>query len=373
MRRLTNLPAFRIGANMSGDTSGIEAGLAAMERGAWEEARACFKTALAEQESPEAYEGLCWVHWSLNEVDELFQAIDRAFRLYRQAGDRLGAARIAMWAGTDNADFRGDLAAANGWHQRAARLLEGLPPAPEHAWLLLLEGDMAMLVEDDAPRARARARAATELAQELGVVDVEVIGRAMEGFALVTEGDVAAGMRLLDEAAVAALGGEMTHPGYVGWALCYLLYACEQVRDHERAVEWCHKMREFAERSGMATLRGICRVHLAGVLIWRGDWQAAESELADAALQLEPHHPLLAADGTVRLAELRHRQGRIEESTELFRSVEWHPLALLGLAELAIESGRPKDAKELVERYLRQVPESARTQRGGAFELLVRA
>jgi DNA-binding CsgD family transcriptional regulator len=230
-----------------------------------------------------------------------------------------------------------------------------------------------MMVEADTPRVKERARVAVELAHEIGVVDVEVMGRAMEGFALVTEGDVAAGMRLLDEAAVAALGGEMTHPGYAGWVVCYLLYACEQVRDHERALHWCNKMREFAERSQMAGLRGICRVHLAAVLIWRGDWQSAETELADAALYLHPHHPLLAADGTVRLAELRHRQGRLQEAEELFRSVEWHPLALLGLAELALEAGRPQDAREFAERYLRQVSETARTQRAAAYELLVRA
>jgi ATP/maltotriose-dependent transcriptional regulator MalT len=351
----------------------LEQGNEAMERGAWEEARACFRAALAQQETPEAYEGLSWSHWSLNEVEELFQTRETAFRLYRQAGDLPGAARMAMWIGTDHIDFRSDLAATNGWHQRAARLLEGLSPAPEHAWLPILEGDIAMLVENDAPRAKERARVAGKLARDLGVFDVEVMSLAMEGFALVTEGEVAAGMRLLDEAAVAALGGEMSQPGYAGWVLCYLLYACEQVRDHERAVDWCSKMREFAERSQMAGLRGICRVHFAAVLIWRGDWQAAESELADAALHLEPHHPLLAADGTVRLAELRHRQGRISESEDLFRSVEWHPLALIGLAELALEAGRPRDAQELVDRYLRQVPETARTQRAGAYELLVRA
>jgi ATP/maltotriose-dependent transcriptional regulator MalT len=153
--------------------------------------------------------------------------------------------------------------------------------------------------------------------------------------------------------------------------LCYLIYACERVRDYDRAVEWCERLREYSERSGMSVIRGICRVHLAGVYIWRGNWQRAEEELSGAWGLLE-NRPLPIADGKVRLADLRYRQGRLQESAELFREVEWHPLALLGLAELSLEEGRPRDAHDLIQRLLRQVPESSRTQRAAAQELLVR-
>jgi ATP/maltotriose-dependent transcriptional regulator MalT len=131
-------------------------------------------------------------------------------------------------------------------------------------------------------------------------------------------------------------------------------------------------MREYADISQMALLRGVCQVRLAGVLIWRGDWREAERKLLDAARRLLPQRGRRAADGTVRLAELRRRQGRLTEAEDLFRAVEWHPLALLGLAELSLESGRPKDAEELIERLLRQVPKGSLTQRAAAFELLAR-
>jgi ATP/maltotriose-dependent transcriptional regulator MalT len=234
-----------------------------------------------------------------------------------------------------------------------------------------MEGDAAILIGDNAPAARELGRQAVEAARAVGNADVEVIGIGLQGIALVTEGSVDEGMRLLDEAAAAALSGEMSDPGYISWAICYLIYACERVRDYDRAVQWCEQLREYGERSGMAVIRGICRVHLAGVYIWRGNWQAAEDELADAWRLLE-HRPLPIADGKVRLADLRHRQGRVEESAELFREVEWHPLAQLGLAELALDEGRLRDAKELLDRLLRQVPESSRTQRAEAQELLVR-
>jgi ATP/maltotriose-dependent transcriptional regulator MalT len=81
---------------------------------------------------------------------------------------------------------------------------------------------------------------------------------------------------------------------------------------------------------------------------------------------------LLTAEGVVRLGELRRRQGRVEEAEALFRQVDWHPMAVTGLAQLALEQGRPRDARELVERALRNVPEASRTQRAEAYELKAR-
>jgi ATP/maltotriose-dependent transcriptional regulator MalT len=159
----------------------------------------------------------------------------------------------------------------------------------------------------------------------------------------------------------------------VVWALCCLISACEQVRDFNRAVQWCQELRAFAERLQSTFAGGICRAHYAGVLIWRGKWDEAERELSDAAAQLQESRPPLVVESLVRLAELRRRQGRFEEAAELFRQVEWHPLALHGLAELALDTGRPRDAYELIQQSLRQIPQGSRTQRATALELLVRA
>jgi tetratricopeptide (TPR) repeat protein len=322
---------------MNDEPSLAERGFAAMQRGAWEEARSCFQEVIEEKPSGEAYEGLSWAAWSLNEPELLFRAREEAFRHYQQREDAVGAARMAMWLGADYMDWRGELSIANGWRQRADRLLDGLPLAPEHGWLLLLQGDAAIVSEEDAPKARELARRAIEIGRNLHVLDIEAIGLAIEGVALVTEGEVSTGMRLLEEASVSALSGEMTDPGYVAWALCYLIYACERIRDYDRAIQWSERMREYAELGQMALLRGICRVRLAGVLIWRGEWSEAEAQLAEAGNRFIPHGGIRAAEVKVRLAELRHRQGHLAESEALFRQAEWHPLALLGLAELSIE------------------------------------
>jgi ATP/maltotriose-dependent transcriptional regulator MalT len=228
------------------------------------------------------------------------------------------------------------------------------------------------MAEEDAPRAKELACGAVRIGHDLNAPDIEAIGLALEGVALVTEGEVSSGMQLLDEAAAAALSGEIADPAYVAWALCYLIYACERVRDYDRAAEWCERMRAYADIAQAALPRGICRVRLAGVLIWLGDWHEAERLLSYAAHGFIPRDGRRAADVTVRLAELRRRQGRLTEAEALFREAAWHPLALVGLAELALEAGNPEDARDLTERLLRQVPAGSLTQRAAAFELRVR-
>jgi len=81
----------------------------------------------------------------------------------------------------------------------------------------------------------------------------------------------------------------------------------------------------------------------------------------------------MTADGVVRLAELRRRQGRLVEASSLFEQAGHHPLAALGRAELAFDRGDARAAAESAERYLRRVPRHNRTDRVVALDLLVRA
>ena len=215
----------------------LSAGRAALARGAWEEARVSFAEALAVEESGEALEGLSWAAWWVDDVEACFDLRERAYRRYREAGDLRGAARLALWLGDDYLEFRGEHAVASGWTQRAARLLEELDPVPEHGWLAVFEAHAA-LGGGDTARAHRLAGEARELGRRLGAVDLEMFAVATEGAALVADGEVAAGMRRLDEAAAAALGGEYEDLRAAGWTCCYLIGACEQVRDFEprRAV-----------------------------------------------------------------------------------------------------------------------------------------
>ena len=62
----------------------------------------------------------------------------------------------------------------------------------------------------DAVDARVARSAQSRSRAELGCDDIQVVGRSLEGFALVYVGAVADGMRRLDESASAATAGEST-------------------------------------------------------------------------------------------------------------------------------------------------------------------
>jgi LuxR family maltose regulon positive regulatory protein len=180
-------------------------------------------------------------------------------------------------------------------------------------------------------------------------------------------------MRRLDEATAAALAGEAKNLFCVGWACCFLISACERVRDYERAAEWCGRVGEFCERHSIGNLLGVCRTHYAGVLIWQGRWRQAESELRSAAEAFAASRPPMVGDALVRLAELRRRQGRLDEAEELFARCEGHSLSVLGRATLALDRGRPEEAAELADRFLRHFPDRGRMERCAGLELAVRA
>jgi DNA-binding CsgD family transcriptional regulator/uncharacterized protein HemY len=349
------------------------AGHEALARGAWEDARAAFEAALAHREAPEALEGLGTAAWWLDDAPTTFDARERAYRLYAERGDRQGAARLAIAIAEDCLDFRGEPAVANGWRERARRLLETLCEVPERGWLALWEGHFALLAGNDPAAARLRAAEAATIARSLKLVDLEMLSRALDGLALVSEGHVADGMSRLDEATAAALAGEMRDLVAIGVSCCYLVSACERVRDFDRAAQWCQHVKEFCRRWRIRSLFAVCRTHYAAVLMWKGDWTAAEVELVAASQELAAVRPAMGSEAAVRLAELRRRQGRFGEAEALLKEVEGHPLALLVWAALAFDKGDRTAAADLAERFLRGVALQDRTDRLAGLEIRARA
>jgi ATP/maltotriose-dependent transcriptional regulator MalT len=369
-----------IGDTEQTSTDPVSAGREALARGAWEEARACFEVALEQGATPEILESLGVAAWWLNDATVTFHARERAYRLYRERGDRQGAARVATCLAIDHYTFRGEHAVGNGWVQRAHRLLRGLDQGPEHATLAIWEGHVALMLHNDTATARRLSAQAVTVARSLAVIDLEMLALALEGLALVSQGRIAEGMRLLDEATTAAVAGEMTDVDAIVTACCYLIYACERVRDYDRAAQWCDRVMRISERWLYRLMFSLCRTHYAGVLMWRGAWREAEAELAAATSELVATHPAMAAEGIVRLAELRRRQGRLDEAAALLRQAESHPLrmlggklALLGQGALALDQGDARRAADLAERFLRGAGAEDRLDRVAGLELLVRA
>ena len=343
-----------------------------LEHARWREAATAFREALAAEETAAAHEGLSWAAWWLDDGDTVFTARERAFALYRDAGDARGAARMAIWLAIDELDFRSSWAVASGWFQRAERLLEGVDPSAEHGWLAFHQGFIAH-GSGDTQRAAELARTASELGRRLGVPDLEMLGLALEGATLVACAQVQDGMRRLDEATVSALEGGAANPISGAWTFCFLVSACTAVLDYGRAAQWCDRIAEFAERFGSRMMLAYCRAEYGAVHLWRGRWDVAEATLEAAIDDFLRSRPGMVGGPLAGLAELRRRQGRSGEAADLCARAEGSSSSQLCLARMAFDRGAAQEAAELVERLLRNVPEHRRLSRAPALELLVRA
>jgi ATP/maltotriose-dependent transcriptional regulator MalT len=349
----------------------LAAGRAALAKGDWESARDLFESALAAAESAEAWEGLGWSGWWLADEELTIRAREHAYRLYRDGANDVGAGRVALWLAADFREYRGEDAVERGWLERAHRLLDPLPEAPEHGWLMLMDADAALNVARDLGAVAALAAGASQLGRRFGVPDLEAVGLGMEGLALVCRGEVDDGMRLLDESSAIATAENMRLPLSSGWALCCVLSACEGIGDFRRATQWCEAIRRFAERWGARQMLGVCRTSYGRILATSGDWPAAEAELLAAVDDMEQARPGMAAPGLARLGELRARQGRYDEAQLLFERAGGR--GLLGVGQLSLERGDPRAAADVAERILRRVAGTALLDRLPALELLARA
>ena len=350
-------------------TEAVAVGWEALSRGAWEEA---LELLSGLDEDPEALEGLGTAHWWLDHADETLDARERAYRLYRERGDDLGAARVAGALAWDSVLFGGRTAVARGWLERGARLLSEAEPGPEHAWLAVRQAEVA-LASGELQDARQGALRAISIAGEIGREDIEVVGRSLEGLTLVHEGMVDEGMRRLDESAVAATAGDLKDLMWIGKVCCNLIAACERVGDVERATQWCAEVKEFARRWELRTLFSICRTQYASILLRTGAWPEAEAELEEALGVLGNGRRSALAEGTARLGELRRRQGRADEARSLFARAERTWTARLGSVELALDEGDSATALALAERLERATEGSRELDRIEVLALLVPA
>ena len=331
----------------------------------WARARDLLRDALTTEAPDAALEMLAVSSWWLDDGPTATQARERQFRSLRRAGDDAGAARVAIALAWDATIFASDTAVARGWAARARRLLGELPPGEEHAWLALREATL-----DRAPSASfAEARA---LAQAVGAFDAEMTAVVLEGDARVGEGHVDEGLACMDEALAAACGDELEHPVAITFACCQLFAACGRVRDYEHAFQWCQRVADLCERRNIWSVLSATRCSYSAILIARGRYAEAERLLVAAESRYGekglPRHRALAV---AWLADLRFRQGRLDEAKRLLEGASMEPVRHVTAAAIALAQGRADAAAEHAAAYLRQCDPQQVVLRASALELLV--
>jgi ATP/maltotriose-dependent transcriptional regulator MalT len=353
----------------------LEQGWSGLRRREWRQARDAFQRVLdAEPVSPIAWEGLAIASLCLDDAVRSRSANERAYREYLDRHDFRGAARVAIQLAVYHDAYRGESAIASGWFERARSLLDTVPAAAEHAWLAFWKAHVDIHVHGEVAKGEPSLEDAIRLNEVCNIGgDLALMTRGLRGLMAISEGAVDEGLRRLDEATTEVLAGDLPAPQIVGWTYCYVLDACENVRDFDRASQWIAHALESMRALGVVHQSGACRSHYVAILTWRGDYAATEHEIETMRRELGDVIPTYAAQCDIRLGEIRRRQGRLDEAAALLDPLAAQPLAMLSLAALALDRDEPQIAVDLVERYLRRVSDGDRVRRLHGLELLVRA
>jgi DNA-binding NarL/FixJ family response regulator len=337
---------------------GVAAGLAALAAGRWAHARAAFEAALARVETPQAadpevLDGLGEALWWLGEPQAALGYRQRAFVGFRQAGQPERAVSTALAVCVSYWINFGNNAAGSGWLARAESVLPDCEPGPARGQVWLIQAFAAADFDD----ACALIHDALKLARDTGDVDLELSALSDLGGRLVADGQIEDGLAFIDQALAAALAGECHRLETVVWASCTMMGACETAGDLQRATDWLRVIEDFTERYGCPFMYVTCRTHYAGLLLARGQWEQAERELATAVRMCAGAGPIPRAMAIALLADLRLRQGRLEEA-ETFLAESDHDLIA---ARLRLARGEPEIAAAILERHLRAAGTAAET------------
>ena len=280
------------------------------------------------------------------------RSYEEAFVAYRQAGELAAAARAARTVGWFRGWVFGEWAVHRGWIARARRLLEEADDERCRGWVVLDDA----LTGNDLEIQRSQYLEAIDLARRTRDPDLECDATASLGMMLVFSGRVDEGMAFLDEALAAICGGDVSELPVVEGCLCGLITACERTRDVSRAEEWLRAAERVMRRGNLLAVAGHCRAHYAGILVAAGRWDDAEDEL-NRALDLLPEGIAVWQSARCRLADLRVRQGRLDEAEQLLAGLDHHEDAVIPLAARHLARSRPDLAIELLDRVLGASPQ----------------
>jgi DNA-binding CsgD family transcriptional regulator len=324
-------------------------GKEAFDRGEAESSRLAFEEALAKGESAALLEGLARALYLEVRYAESIAAHERAFAAYQEEGDPLGAARAARILAWLYINVFGDFAVAGGWLARADGLLDDVDEeGVERGWIELTHATREPYTESRV----GRLATALDIGRRAGDPDLRFAALARLGETLVMTGRIEEGMVCFDESLAAACAGEVRDLYVVESVFCGMFLTCERVHDVVRAEQWLRAAGDLIRRRNILAVGPLCRAHYGGLLTAAGRWEEAEAELADAAQVFEGGYAAARAIVLVRLADLRVRQGRLEEAAALLEGIDQIPDAARPLAALHLARGETALARDVLERRL---------------------
>jgi class 3 adenylate cyclase len=334
-------------------TAALDRAREALDRHAWEDAYETLSAASEQRRlSGEELELLAESAWWTARPQECIDASERAYAAYSREGEPNRAAYAALRL-ADLLSEQLSTAQATGWVQRAARLLEDRPESVEHGYLELARVKRSGSVEE----MMRHATAVLDIGTRFGDRDLQAFGLMCQGMALVAQTDVEQGMSLIDEAAAAAVGGELT-PFATGIVYCFTIVACMELADYRRAAEWTEATTRWCERQSIGGFPGHCRVRRAEIMRLRGAFADAEAEARHAIEELASFGEVaISGVGFHEIGEIRLRLSDLDGAEEAFEMAHQRGnTAQPGLALLQLARGHRVAARSSIRAALAEQP-----------------
>jgi class 3 adenylate cyclase len=342
------------------DSDALVQGRDAYQSRDWQSAYQLLKDSDGSQPlAPGDLEQLSWAAYWTGRYGEAVDLFERAERGYTASGDSRATARMALHQARLHFEQR-NASVASGLWARAAELLADEPECAEQGLLAWSAAAMA-LSTGSLEAAREQAERAIEIGRRTGDRDVEAMGRLWLGHVNLVEGRHAEGIALHDEATASATSGALG-PFSSGAIYCSVIVACRNRADWGRAAEWTERADRWCERESVAFFPGLCRVHRAEVLRFRGVLQDAERDALAGRDLLLAASPRSVHFAYQELAEIRLRLGDIEGAEEACRQcLERGRDPQPALARLRLAQGDATGALAAIERALADPTEAQAT------------
>ena len=242
---------------------------------------------------------------------DAFDVLPRAVALRRAAGDRRALGQTLAF-GVMVLESSGRPEKANAYAAEAIEILEALPPGRELSYALTERARLHLLRGDHPWRGIEVADRAIAIADAVEDDSSAASALMLKGVLLHNERDPR-GVPLIEEAHDrAARGG---HRFEETDALLTLAGKAGDVRDLSRALDLVERARNTAARYELWPLEIFARVMHAELLLWTGDWAAAEDE-ASQVLGAQPETEPIAWR---ILATIEARRGRSESGASIER------------------------------------------------------
>jgi DNA-binding NarL/FixJ family response regulator len=288
----------------------------------------------------------------LGHDDEYVEALERAHNAYVSSGDTARAARLTWWIG-HNALFRGQVARAGGWFSRGQRLVEEIGTDCVERGYMLIPLWLNQMGRGDHKAGYATAVEVETIATRFGDADLLWLARDDQGRALVNLGEVAKGLRLVDEALIVAASGELS-PIVTGIVYCNTIAYCRDAFELRHVQEWTQALTVWCERQPeMIAHNGLCFVHRAEMTQLRGNWAEAMDQAREAAERFTQGALNQIAHGQAlyRQGEIYRLRGEFSKAENAFKEASglgYDPQP--GMALLRLAQGKKEAAAAAIRR-----------------------